>query len=161
MPPRTPPFRIRRARRADLAGLLALENASFAGDRLNRRQMRRHLDSPSAEFLVAADGARLGGAALVFVRRGSRLARLYSIAVAEHARGLGLGARLLEAAQARARQRGAHAMRLEVRLDNDAARRLYEAHGYRCIGSLPGYYEDGADGARYERELGPQRAAQG
>jgi ribosomal-protein-alanine acetyltransferase len=146
-------FRLRRARRADIAGLLALENASFATDRMSARQLRRHIDSSSAEFLVATDDAQVLGAALVFLRRRSAVARLYSIAVADAARGLGLGTRLLEVAERRAQRRGARAMRLEVRSDNHAARRLYEANGYRRIASLPSYYEDGADGARYEREL--------
>src|SRR5690606_17696433 len=92
-------FRIRRARPADIAGLLALENASFATDRMGARQLRRHIDSSSAEFLVATDDAQVLGAALVFLRRRSAVARLYSIAVADAARGLGLGTRLLEAAE--------------------------------------------------------------
>lgn len=152
---------IRRARPADLPALVALENTTFTTDRMSARQLRRHVGGSSAEVLVAADGARVLGAALVFLRRGSDVARLYSIAVDDAARGLGLGARLLDAAERRARRRGARVMRLEVRVDNAAARRLYEAHGYRRVATLPGYYEDGADGERYERDLrvGVQQAA--
>jgi len=41
-----------------------------------------------------------------------------------------------------------------VRTDNISAIKLYQRLGYRCIGSLPGYYQDGADGWRYEKVLG-------
>jgi ribosomal protein S18 acetylase RimI-like enzyme len=44
-------------------------------------------------------------------------------------------------------------LRLEVRADNVAAIRLYERHGYRRIGRLAAYYDDGADGWRYEQPL--------
>jgi ribosomal protein S18 acetylase RimI-like enzyme len=40
-----------------------------------------------------------------------------------------------------------------VRADNAAALRLYERGGYRRIARLRAYYEDGADGWRYEKAL--------
>jgi len=153
-PPDTAALRVRRARPADLDGLVALELASFASDRLSRAQYRRHLRSASARLLVAVAGRQpLLGAALVFFRKGSRMARLYSIASRPDARGLGVGARLLAAAEAQARHRGCLAMRLEVRADNPAAIRLYERQGYRRLGRLDGFYEDGTDGWRYEKAL--------
>ena len=45
-------------------------------------------------------------------------------------------------------------MRLEVRADNAAARKLYESTGYARIAVLPDYYEDGAAAWRYEKALG-------
>jgi ribosomal protein S18 acetylase RimI-like enzyme len=153
MPPRDSKP-IRRARRADVAGLAALETRAFTCDRLSARQYRRHVDSPSAVVLVAPGaGAAPAGGAVVFLRAGSRVARLYSIAVDLAARGRGLGAALLGAAERAARRRGADMLRLEVRQDNPVAIALYEARGYRRIGARHGYYEDGADAWRYERAL--------
>jgi ribosomal-protein-alanine acetyltransferase len=149
--------RVRRARRGDHAALLALERRSFRGDRLSPRQLRRHLDNRRAWLAVAErNGAVLGDALLLF-RAGSAIARLYSIAVAPEARGAGVGARLLRAAEAAARARGCRRLRLEVRADNAAAIALYEARGYRRFGRRPGYYDDGADAWRYQRELGRRR----
>ena len=145
--------RIRRATTEDLAALVELENASFALDRMSERQWRRHLDSLSAEVFVATRERRLVGAAVLFFRRGSRVARLYSIAVAARARGHGIGERLLEIAENSARQRGARAIRLEVRADNAGAQRLYERGGYRRFGLHRGYYEGGHDALRYEKPL--------
>lgn len=49
------------------------------------------------------------------------------------ARGVGLGARLLAATAARARDAGAAAMHLLVRPDNPAARRLYARAGFADV----------------------------
>src|SRR5579885_544352 len=144
-------YRIRRAEREDLDALVALERRAFTTDHLSARQYRRHIDSPTAVVLVAVSGARLLGKAVVFLRAGTDVARLYSIAVADEARGTGLGAALLAAAEHEAARRGCRRMRLEVRQDNAGAIRLYERQGYRRFAARPGYYEDGADAWRYEK----------
>lgn len=149
-----PDVRVRRAVADDLDALAALEEASFDGDRLSRAQYRRHLDSDSALVLAASAKAHgLLGSAVLFFRKGSAVARLYSLATRRAARGQGVGGALLDAVASQARRRGCRALRLEVRADNDAAIHLYEKHGYRCTGRLAAYYEDGADGWRYERPL--------
>lgn len=146
-------LRVRPARRADLPALLALEQRAFQGDRLSERQFRHHLANPSAWFAVAEVEGQLAGNALLFFRRGSAVARLYSIVVASKARGRGLGARLLVAAEAAARRRGCREVRLEVRQDNTAAIALYEGAGYQRVAKLPDYYADGAAGWRYARPI--------
>lgn len=152
--PDTAAVRVRRAELSDLDDLVALEQATFDSDRLSRRQYRRHLDSGSALVLVASANHRhFLGCAVVFFRKGSRVARLYSIASRPEARGKGVGTALLDAAEAAARRRHCTALKLEVRVDNTDGIRLYERSGYRRIGLLEGYYEDGADGWRYEKRL--------
>ena len=146
-------LRIRRATPADLDALVALERAAFTTDHLSPRQYRAHLRSSSAVILAAVDARRLLGKAVVFFRRNSDSARLYSIAVADVARGRGIGDALLKAAEAAARHHGARRMRLEVRQDNGAAVRLYERLGYRRFGSYARFYEDDADAWRYEKAL--------
>jgi len=150
----TDSYRIRRARSADLDALLALEQRAFHTDHLSRRQYRRHLRSTTAVVLVASDAAGLLGKALVFFNARTDIARLYSIAVSERARGQGLGAVLLAAVEKAARRRGSRRMRLEVSQQNPAAIRLYERHGYRRIGERRGYYENGEHAWRYEKQLG-------
>jgi len=147
-------FHLRNASLADLPRLLELE-ALFPGDRLSPRQMRRHLLGGRQVFRVAEDGDGLLGYALVFLRRGSDLARLYSLVVAPEARGRGLGLALLRDAEAGARQRGAGRVRLEVREDNAPAIALYQAAGYLEQQSRPAYYEDGAAARCFLRALAP------
>ncbi|TBR35893.1 MULTISPECIES: GNAT family N-acetyltransferase [Dyella] len=156
--PATAAVRVRRAELSDLDDLVALELASFASDRLSRAQYRRHLDSDSALVLVAsANHRRFLGTAVVFFRKGSKVARLYSIATHAEARGKGVGSALLQAAESHARRRGCKELRLEVRTDNAAAISIYERFGYHRIAELPSYYEDGADGWRYAKPLRTHR----
>jgi len=151
-PPVTAAVRVRRAEISDLDDLVALEDASFAHDRLSRSQYRRHLDSETAQVLVAsANHRRFLGTAVVFFRKQSRIARLYSIATKPESQGKGVGSALIEAAELAARSRQCKSLRLEVRDDNVVAIRLYERLGYHRIAQLPSYYEDGADGYRYEK----------
>lgn len=145
--------RVRRATNDDLAALVQLEQDSFVADRMSERQWRRHLDSLSANVQVAVRDRRIVGAAVLFHRRGSDIARIYSIAVAVAERGGGIGSLLLDAVEQSARRRGLKRLRLEVRVDNVAAGRLYERQGFSRFDTLAAYYEDGADAYRYQKAL--------
>ena len=143
---------IRSARASDLDALVELEHRSFTTDRISRAQYRRHIGGATAAVLVA-EGHDLLGSVVVFFRRNSDAARLYSVAVSHHARGRGLGDILVDAAENAARQRGSGRIFLEVRHNNAAAIRLYERRGYVRIAAIPGFYEDGEDAWRYEKAL--------
>lgn len=93
------------------------------------------------------------GSCLVLTRRNSRKARLYSIATAPAARGQGLGAQLLAAAEAAARQHGCDTMHLEVAEDNARAIELYRASGYTQFGFVEEFYEDGRNALRMQKAL--------
>ena len=146
-------IRVRRAVPADLDGLVDLEIATFSSDRLSPRQWKRHLANERARILVVEQNARIGAAAVLFLRTGSPLARLYSLAVAAGVRGRGIGDVLLEACEREAAALGRTRLRLEVRSDNTPAQRLYERRGYRMFASRPAYYEDGAAARCYEKAL--------
>ena len=145
---------IRRARPGDLPAIAALEDATFALDRLSRRSLRYFIISPTATLLLAETAGAVEAYALTAFRRGSDVARLYSIAVRHAASGRGLGRVLLAACESDAAARGAAWMRLEVRPDNAAAIRLYQAMGYRQFGSIADYYEDDSLALRFEKRLG-------
>ncbi len=61
-------------------------------------------------------------------------ARIVSIAVHPDFQGRGIGRRLMAAALESLQRRGAECVRLEVRPDNVAARRLYESLGFQDVG---------------------------
>lgn len=149
-----PTATVRPASRADLDALLALEEAVFPGDRLDRRNFRHAIASPSILSLVVERDGALAGYALVETRRTSRVARLSSIAISPGAAGAGLGRTLLAAAEAAAAERGCRMLRLEVRADNSRAARLYAEAGYGRTGREPNYYEDGEAAERWEKALG-------
>jgi ribosomal-protein-alanine N-acetyltransferase len=144
---------IRPASPSDLSALIAIENESFADDRLSRRSLRYFLAAPNAVFLVFDMRGSVLGYSLVASREGSHVARLYSIAVCRAARGRDFGHALLRAAEAAACQYGASVMRLEVRGRNRRAIALYQRRGYRCVGRIEDYYANGAPALRYEKSL--------
>jgi ribosomal-protein-alanine acetyltransferase len=137
----------------DLDSLIALEQRAFTGDRLSRRALRYLLTAATTATLVDEHDGRLRGYAIVLFHRQRAHARLYSIAVDSEWRGRGIGQTLLTAIEQAAADRGATAMRLELRRDNAAALAMYKAHGYRPVGARPHYYEDGADAILMERPL--------
>jgi ribosomal protein S18 acetylase RimI-like enzyme len=152
-------LRLRKAEDGDIDALVTLEHRVFVTDRLSRRSIARLIKSASAEVIVAQDGAHLIGVVMVLFRPRSSVARLYSIAVAPHAGGRGLAARLLDAAEQAAVRRGARLMRLEVHERNHSAIKLYRRSGYREFGRHRRYYEDGADALRFEKRLVSRSAA--
>lgn len=111
-------MKLRLAHEGDVPQLLDLEERSFPGDRISERSWRELIGRPSAIVLVAAHGRAILGAAVLLTRRGTRVARLYSIAVNQTARGAGLGRALLTRLMGNARRRGCAEMRLESRIDN-------------------------------------------
>lgn len=143
---------LRDARAADLPLLLALEQL-FPGDRLSRRQMARHIRGQHHAFRVLEDETGLLGYSLSFLRKGSRSARLYSLALAPHARGRGLGRMMLRDAERCAMDGACSILRLEVRADNTAAIALYQQAGYHELPSRPNFYEDGETARRFARHL--------
>ncbi|MFP1631503.1 peptidase C39 family protein [Zhengella sp. ZM62] len=144
---------LRRATQSDIEQLVALENAVFDADRISRRSFRQLIDRETAETIVAETGGRICGYAMVLFRKGTAVARLYSIAVLPSAGGSGLGAHLLEAAEDAAFGHGRMVLRLEVREDNARAIGLYERRGYRRIGRYLDYYADHTTALRYEKLL--------
>jgi [ribosomal protein S18]-alanine N-acetyltransferase len=133
---------IRRAILSDLDGLLSLE-AGFSGDRLNRRNFRHLIQRGHADIWVYDDVARVVGDAVVFFRRGSTRARLYSLATAPDLRNRGIGTALLQAAEQGARDHGCLSLTLEVHPDNAAALRLYHRFGYCTQERKEDFYENG------------------
>ncbi|WP_173931266.1 N-acetyltransferase [Chelativorans sp. Marseille-P2723] len=144
---------IRPARASDIEALLSIENSVFETDRLSRRSFQHHVKSRTALLLVLEREGGIAGYALLLFRDGSRVARLYSIAVMLGRERRGLGKWLLSAAEGAALSRGCILMRLEVREENQRALELYQRTGYRRIGKMHGYYQDGTAALRLEKDL--------
>jgi ribosomal protein S18 acetylase RimI-like enzyme len=138
---------------ADVDELLALENQCFETDRLNARNFHWMISRANASLIIAHANERLCGYALVLFHRGTSLGRLYSLAIADQARGQGLGQQLLSQAEQDSVDRDCAYLRLEVRADNASAIRLYERHGYRLFDRIDDYYQDHAPALRYEKRI--------
>jgi ribosomal protein S18 acetylase RimI-like enzyme len=148
---------VRRASGDDLRALVALERA-FSGDRIPRASLARFVRHEHADVWVAERDGEVVGDAIVVYRRPFASARLYTIAVAPHARGTGVATALLVRSERAARERGCVALRLEVREDNDAALGLYRRCGYEVVGRTADYYEDGSAALRLRKRFVRQDA---
>lgn len=142
---------IRPARPGDLDAVLAIEQAAFRTDRLSRRALRHHI--ARGGLFVAEIAGEIAGYFLLLRRASGQRSRLYSVAVAAGRAGNGIGRLLLDAAEDRAAAGGGRELRLEVRTDNAAAIALYERSGYRPVGRIDGFYEDGAPALRFAKPL--------
>jgi ribosomal protein S18 acetylase RimI-like enzyme len=146
--PRSPRFRIRRARPADASTLLELQREFYVEDRMthtpaNARALHRLLRTPAAGavwLISAAAEERAGGSIPVgylvltlgwSLELGGRDAFIDELYVRAERRGRGLGTLALATAEATARRLGVRALHLEVDVTNEVARRLYERIGYR------------------------------
>ena len=145
---------IRLATPHDIAALVAIENASFPGDRLDRRRFRYLLTKANSVTFIDVDRAVVRGYILLLLRNGWRGARIYSVATHPAHLGCGVAARLLTAAECWAAAHDCLEMRLEVRTDNAASLALFRKRGYVVFGRYGAYYHDGMDALRLRRTLG-------
>jgi ribosomal protein S18 acetylase RimI-like enzyme len=112
---------IRNARLTDLDDLVALEKSCFETDRLSRRSFKHWITTDHRALLVAEVAKAVAGYILIIYHPGTRLARIYSIAVSHQHRSLGLAKQLIAAGEQAAIDDGRLYLRLEVSVDNIAA----------------------------------------
>ncbi len=146
---------IRNAQVDDIAQLVELENASFQSDRLSQRRFMHWLKATDSHrvFMVATHDDNVLGYGLVIMRKGTRLARLYSIAVSTSAQGMGVGKKLLLALEQQTLEQDKLFMRLEVATNNTGAIKLYESLGYRTFGTYANYYQGSIDALRMQKPI--------
>ncbi len=80
-------------------------------------------------------------------------AHVMTLDVTHSARRSKVGTALMDALHREFRNKGARLSFLEVDVNNQAARRFYEAHNYRYVEVLPGYYNGRSDALRMVRDL--------
>ncbi|NVJ61885.1 MAG: peptidase C39 family protein [Gammaproteobacteria bacterium] len=145
---------IKKATLSDLDSLLVLEAASFNSDRLSRRSFKHHIQSDNSSLqVIHEENQQCIAYGLVLYHQGTRLARLYSLAVSQEYQGQKLGLKLLTQLEVLAADNERHYMRLEVAKNNDKAIALYQANGYRIFGEYQDYYDDHGDALRMQKRI--------
>ena len=136
---------IRPATPADAARMQPIEDELFGPESWSREQIDHELARLSVDrwYAVAERGAEVLGYVGIFLSPPD--ADVQTVAVSGLAQGTGVGRQLLAASIAEAWERGCNRIFLEVRSDNSAALRLYEAAGFTRLGVRRQYYADGTD----------------
>jgi ribosomal-protein-alanine N-acetyltransferase len=131
-------------RESDLDQVLAIEKVCFSNP-WSRLSFVLDLYSKEACCVVA----RLGGSVVGYAMGWFVLDELHinNLAVHPRARRRGLGERLLRFLLEKAMDRGSRRAALELRVSNEAARRLYEKRGFRKTAIRKSYYRRPAEDA--------------
>jgi|SRR5579859_2243716 len=158
---------LRDSKPADFDRLWSLDQKCFPpGIAYDRRTLRWYMRQAQAFTIVAEMTAtdipeksrELPGFILVNVLDGDKkddgtTANIVTIDVDEPYRRAGLGSRLLEAAEVRARSIGCAIMDLEVDVNNAVAIAFYIRHGFVIIGRIEKYYNETTDAHVMKKSL--------
>jgi len=98
----------------------------------------RECSASGIPFLIAEEDGVVAGYAVA--HHAADEAEILNLGVAPAHQRRGLGRALVERLMALLADRGVHAVYLEVRESNAAARRLYQQLGFRTVGRRPAYY---------------------
>ncbi|MGB3675776.1 MAG: ribosomal protein S18-alanine N-acetyltransferase [Candidatus Nanopelagicales bacterium] len=146
----------------DIPDACAIEAHAFPDDTWSAESFWGELARTivGGRYFAADDeaGTLLGYAGVAFTGDD---AHLQTLAVAEQARGKGVGAQLLGAVLAEAADRNADRCLLEVRADNTAALHLYTGAGFERLGTRPGYYVGGGEALVLEKVLSGEDVQEG
>jgi len=127
----------------DFPILYAVEELCFEPPvRFSRYYMRQLIESTNSATWIAEEEAELIGFSIVEWPAGQResVAYIQTLEVHPAFRGRGVGAELLVHAEESAQSAGARIIALHVDIENAAAIRLYESHGYARQGREEHYY---------------------
>lgn len=134
---------IKRATLQDIERLLEIEKHCFTESRISRRSFRHLISKGNCITLCLWIDKMIHGYAMIFFRKNSARARIYSIAILKSHEGLGLGKLLMRHIEMSAKKQKARSLSLEVKQTNRRAIQLYRNMGFHIIKEIPDYYEDG------------------
>lgn len=147
---------VREMTEADLPAVLELEHTLFPEDAWSERMFRDELaQRPHTRYYVLAEdgpGEPIGYAGLAAA---AGTGDVQTIGVRPAHWGQGVGAALLDALLTEAAARGCAEVFLEVRADNERAKKLYRRFGFEEVGVRKRYYlPSGVDAIVMRRQAG-------
>jgi ribosomal-protein-alanine N-acetyltransferase len=142
---------------AEIAGMSRALIESGLGWSWTRERVARNIASQNTVTVVAVEGGRLVGFAIMYF--GEDHAHLSLLAVRPRHQRAGIGRALMNWLEESALVAGIGTIRLELRTANQAARRFYERLGFAPVGEVPDYYGGAETALRMARDI--RRAASG
>ncbi len=134
---------IRTMQSTDLAECAAIEQTAL--DAWSMEQIADELAFEAARLYVAEWQGKIAGFAAFQLAADETT--LNTVTVAPALRGQGIGKALLEDALSQLKKEGAVSCFLEVRVQNETARRLYRSLGFEEAGMRKGFYKNPPDDA--------------
>ena len=139
-------------RNADVDPVARLALSSLR-ERYASEWLAEHANVAKGTFLVARDVPTNQIVGFALAEKSEGEGHLLALAVDAQRRGQGIGRALLADVRERMRKQGAHALRLDVRWDDPAARRFYARAGFQPEGLKEGVYSDGSDALEMVKQL--------
>lgn len=143
-------FSVEPASWRDLNSVRRVEQVCFPKDMWPLWDILGVLTLPNVVRLKAVVADELVGFIAGDIRRNQNLSWIATVGVLPEYRSQGIGRSLMGQCEANL---PTPAVRLNVRVSNTSAIRLYETLGYRRIGIWHGYYQDGEDALVMEKML--------
>lgn len=141
---------IRKMEQKDIPAVLEIQN-QLAFQDWNERQVSQEI-SASYTYAVVYEESQVGIVGYAIFHLLGPDTELLSIAVSEKAQRTGVGSQLLQDGFAQLDFSSGDCCFLEVRENNEKARRFYEKHGFKLFGIRKKYYSDGENAALYKVE---------
>src|SRR4051794_22748720 len=138
----------------DIEPVMAIENELFGDEAWSDAMFWSELAQRDTRLYLVEETDDVVAAYAGLCTYAPHEAYVQTIAVAPTAQRHGIGTALLKVLIDETRQRGVDHLDLEVRADNDAARRLYERHGFVEIAVRRNYYQpSGTDAVVMRKDL--------
>ncbi|MGB7282190.1 MAG: N-acetyltransferase [Candidatus Acidiferrum sp.] len=144
----------------DFAVLHRLDQSCFPGGiSYSKTTLHYFLTIPSADCVVATDGARIVG--FILTEENPPLAHIITLDVAATHRRQKLGSALLFESEKNLALRGVRTVLIETAIENEAAVAFWKRHGYRIEAVLKRYYLGRLDAYEMRKLLTASRAQNG
>lgn len=146
---------VEKAELGNLDELLRIERECFTKEAFTKEQIEILLRNPKAIALLARINGEVAGFIIGMIEDygTTKVGHVYTIDVSVKHRRRGVGIKLLKKMESMFLMRDAETSYLEVRIDNQAARRLYRGQGYVEMEPLNDYYSSGVHGLRLRKQL--------
>ncbi|MCD6243215.1 ribosomal protein S18-alanine N-acetyltransferase [Candidatus Bathyarchaeota archaeon] len=149
-------LRVKSASVTDLQRLYEIEKECFSSEAFSMEQLAFLLENPSSISLIALADNEIVGFIIGIVHEGLKtenVGHVFTLDVAEKYRRKGIALRLLKELEKKFKEKNVKKSILEVKLDNEAAKKLYKKFGYKEILCLKDYYGKGVHGLRLRKVL--------
>ena len=145
---------LRDADSRDFETLWRIDQQCFVpGIAYSRRELAAYMALRESFTLVITDEDLQILGFMVAIPQRNGIGHVITIDVLPDARRLGVGSKLLVAAEDRLRQLKCHTVSLETAVDNASALTFYKHHQYFTVKTVPRYYSNGVDALVLQKDL--------